>query len=341
MTPLLREHSRNIHADGLHPCCDYSYLVDATDQSGQKTQLLWIVLSLLSSFFIAELYTGLRSHSLSLLADAGHMLSDLLALGLTLIATWLSRRPAANRATFGYRRVEILAALANGFGVLVVSALIAWRAIEQFPSPEEAVLGLPMLIVAGVGLAINSINIALLHKASRDDLNLQGAFLHVVADAASSMGVIVAALAVYIWNWVWVDAAMSLLIACSVGLSTLPLIHHSLEILMEYAPRSIDPALVEAALSSFESVERVEKLHVWTITSGEVALCAHLSVNLPSCEQRDRLLKQLQAHLEQFGIRNSTLQLTSRKTVEPIALHPLLSSNLIDLFALKHANRNR
>ena len=340
MASLLREHSRNIHADSVHPCCNYSYLVDAAGQGGQKTQLLWIVLSLLSSFFIAELCTGLWSHSLSLLADAGHMLSDVVALGLTLIATWLSRKPAGNRATFGYRRVEILAALANGLGVLVVSALIAWKAIEQFPSPEEAVLGLPMLTVAGVGLAVNSINIALLQKVSRDDLNLQGAFLHVVADAASSMGVIIAALAVYFWHWVWVDAAVSVLIACSVGISTLPLIHRSLEILMEYAPRSIDPIRVEAALSSFEAVERVEKLHVWTITSGEVALCAHLVVNSPSCEQRDRLLKQLQAQLEQFGIHDSTLQLTSPKTVEP-ALHPLLSSNLIDLFALKHVDCGR
>lgn len=338
---LLKEHSRNNRTGRLRPCCDYSHLIDAkVSQNKQKTQLLWVVLSLLIGFFIAESITGLWSHSLSLLADAGHILSDLAALGLTLIATWLSHRPAANRATFGYRRVEILTALVNGLGVLMVSALIAWKAVEHFPSPE-IVLGLPMLIVAGAGLAVNSINIALLHKASRDDLNLQGAFLHVVADAASSVGVIVAGLAVYFLNWVWVDAAVSLLIACSVCLSSLPLIHHSLEILMEYAPRSIDPARIKAALSSFEAVERVEKLHIWTITSKEVALCAHLVVNSRSCEQRDRLLEELQAYLKQFGIRETTLQLTSHKTAEPITLHPLLNSNLIDLFALKHEDCDR
>lgn len=336
MTSSLKEHRGNSSPDIPDLYCNCLYPLDAKlTQNGRKTQLLWIVLGLLSSFFVAELTTGLWSHSVSLLADAGHLLSDIAALGLTIIATWLSQKPAANRATFGHLRVEILTALLNGFSVLILAVFIAWEAIGRFQSPEP-LLGLPMLVVAGVGLAINSINIALLHKASCDSLNLRGAFLHVVADAASSVGVILAALAVYFLNWVWVDAAVSLLIACSVGFSALPLIQHSLEILMEYAPRSVDPAKVEAALNSFAMVERVEKLHIWTITSGEVALCAHIVVDSCSSQQRDRLLRQLQAHLEQnFDIRESTLQLTSRKSTEAANLHPLLNSNLIDLFAEK------
>lgn len=338
MTLSVKQATGNHRAAVLRPCCDYSHLVDAeTSPGGKKTQLLWLSLGIVSSFFIAELSTGLCSHSLSLLADAGHMLSDVVALGLTLIAMWLAQRPAANRATFGHGRVEILAALVNGCSLVAIAAFIAWEAVGQFQSPEP-VLGLPMLIVAGVGLVVNSINIALLHKASRDNLNLRGALIHVVADAASSGGVILAALAVYFLNWTWVDAAVSLLISCSVGLSAIPLIQHSLEILMEYAPRSVDPARVEEALKSFSAVERVEKLHIWTINSGEVTLCANLRiVDAPSGEQRDRLLRQLQAHLEQeFGIRESTLQLTSGKSTEAIALHPLLNSKLIDLFAEKN-----
>ena len=334
MTLSVKQAPGNHRIAVVRGCCDYSHL----RQSGQKTHLLWLSLGMLGSLFVAELITGLWSGSLSLLADAGHMLSDVAALGLTLIATWLAKRPATNRATFGHGRVEILAALVNGVSLLAIAAFIGWEAVAQFQSPEP-ILGLPMLMVAGVALVINSINIALLHKASRDDLNLRGAFLHVVADAASSVGLILAAVAVYFWNWVWVDAVVSVLIACSVSVSALPIIQQSLEILMEYAPRSVDPARVEAALNSFAAVERVQKLQIWTITSGEVILCAQLIVDSSTLRQRDRLLIELQAHLEvEFGIRESTLQLTSDKSTEAIALHPLLSSNLSDLFARKNGD---
>lgn len=321
----------------LRPCCNYSNFLDSkASLSKQKVKLLWLSLSVLCGFFMAELSTGLWTHSLSLLADAGHVLSDIAALGLTLIATWLAQRPAANRATFGHYRVEILAALVNGVTLFAIATFIAWEAVSRFQSPQP-VSGLPMLIVAGVGLVMNSINIGLLHKASRDDLNLRGVFLHVVADAASSIGVILAALAVYFLNWAWVDSAVSLLIACFVGFSALPIIRESLEILMEYAPRSVDPVQVEIALNSFAAVERVEKLHIWTINLGQVALSAHIIVDSWSNEQREQLLRQLQAHLDkEFGICQSTLQLTSRKFTETLTIHPLLNSNLIDLLAAKH-----
>jgi len=337
MTLLVKEHTDNRGAALMRPCCNYSHLIDSeVSQSQQKTRLLWMALGILGSLFVAELTTGLWSHSLSLLADAGHILSDLAGLGLTLMATWLAQRPAFGQATFGHRRVEILAALVNGLSLLAIACLIAWEAVERFHSPA-LISGLPMLIVAAIGLVINSINIALLHKGSHNDLNLRGALLHSIADAAGSIGIILAAIAIYFFNWAWIDAAVSLLIAGSVGLTALPLVQESLEILMEYAPASAAPVKVEAALNSFAEVECVQKLHIWTITSGKVALSAHLIVNSLSSEQRDRLLRQLQVHLEQeFGIRESTLQLTSRKSQEAFALHPLLNSNLIDLFARKN-----
>lgn len=336
MRLLIEEHTGNRDAAIMRPCCDYSHLIDSeVSQSGPKTRLLWMALGTLGSLFVAELATGLWSHSLSLVAEAGHILSDVAGLGLTLMATWLAQRPATGQATFGHRRVEILAALVNGLSLLAIAGLIAWEAVGRFQSPAP-VSSLPMVIVAAVGLAINSINMALLYKASSNDLNLRGAWLHSMADAASSMGIILAASAIYFWNWAWIDAVVSLLIACSVGSTAFPLVRASLEILMEYAPRSTDPVKVEAALNSFAAVERVEKLHIWTITSGQVALSAHLIVDLLLGEQRDRLLSQLQAHLEQeFGIRESTLQLTSRRAPEAIALHPLLHSKLIDVFAGK------
>lgn len=340
MAHLAKQTSSNPSATILRPCCDYSYLFKASaTEIKQKTNwLLWLSLSLLSSFFIAELTVGLWSGSLSLLADAGHMLSDVAALGITLSATKLAQQPAKGQATFGHRRIEILAALVNSIAVLAIAAFIAWEAIVQFHTPQP-VLGLPMLIVAGVGLAVNSINIALLHKASRDNLNLRGAFLHVVADAASSLGVILAACAVYYFSWTWVDAIVSAGIACFISLGALPVIRESWEILMEYAPRTVDSVKVEAALKSFPLVASMEKLHIWTITSNQVLLSAHLVVDADSGEQRDQLLRQLQSYLEQeFGIHDSTLQLTSRKSTTAPALHPLLHRNLMDVFTHKSAN---
>jgi len=338
MSLLVKERNGHHGAAVVHPCCDYSHLINEDSQSGQKTRLLWTALGILSSLFVAELTTGLWSHSLSLLAEAGHILSDVAGLGLTLMATWLAQRPATSQATFGHRRIEILAALGNGLSLLVIAGLIAWEAVERFQSPAP-VSGLAMVIVAIVGLAVNSINMVLLHKVSRHDLNLRGAWLHSMADAVSSLGIILAAIAISLWNWVWIDAVVSLLIACSVGLNALPLVKESLEVLMEYAPRSTNPVKVEAVLNSFTEVERVEKLHIWTITSGQVALSAHLTIKPLGGEQRDQLLKQLQIRLEEeFGIRESTLQLTSHRASEAITLHPLLHNNLIDIFTRKTEN---
>ncbi len=187
MTLSLKEHPGNSNPGmpGLYCNCLYPLGAKAT-QSGQKTQLLWIVLGLLSSFFVAELTIGLWSHSVSLLADAGHLLSDIAALGLTIIATWLSQKPTANRATFGHLRVEILTALVNGFSVLILAIFIAWEAIGRFQSPEP-VLGLPMLIVAGVGLVINSVNITLFHKCQTPCLDELVAALIIALVAHYSM----------------------------------------------------------------------------------------------------------------------------------------------------------
>lgn len=211
----------------------------------------------------------------------------------------------------GHQRVEILVALVNGLGLIAIAAWIAWEAVGRFQTPEP-VLSLPMLVVAALVLGVNSLNIRLLHFDSQYDLNLRGVLLHVAADAASSLGVILAALVIYWRNWLWADAAASLLAACFLSLSALPLVWDSLRVLMEYAPRTTNVAKVEALLSSNVCVRQVEKLHLWMITSGQVALCAHLAAESLSAQERAQLLKELQAHLnDKFGIRESTLQLTA------------------------------
>jgi cobalt-zinc-cadmium efflux system protein len=289
---------------------------------------LWLALALLVSTCPLELGIGLWSHSLSLLADVGHLASDVAALGLALVAGWFAQRPASGRATFGYQRVEILVALVNGLGLVAIALTIGFQAIERFQSPQP-VLSFPLLLGAILGLIVNTCSISLLHQHSQDDLNVRGALLHVIADTAGSLGVLTAAVLIGSLHWLWADAAVSLLISCLVGLSALPLIWNSLEVLMNYAPRSLNPAEIAAALQSFSAVYRVEKLRVWAIASNQVALCAHLIIHPCSAQERDRLLLQLQHHLNQsFGIQESTLQLTSR-TVTDFSLYPLLSNDLI------------
>jgi cobalt-zinc-cadmium efflux system protein len=287
--------------------CDRS-----AEASAHKVRLLWTVLILVSSFSIAELCVGLSSHSLSLLADSGHMLSDGLTLGLALIATWIAQRPANLKASFGYRRVEVLAALVNALGVAVVAGWLAWEALMRLQSPPDDILSLPMLITAIAGLGVNGLNAFLLHKDSQDDLNLKGAFLHVVSDAISSVGVIFAAIAVWQWQWNWADGAIGLGVSILIGLGTIPLIQQSLRILLEQAPSYLDVAIIQSELESFDGVKAVTNLKVWSIALQQEALFADLKVSTQDGMERDRLLGQIQSDLKQkFGIREVFLQMTA------------------------------
>ena len=329
---------QKIRPTAMDSCrCGYPHLEEDGGDNQKKMRLLGVALGLLASFFVFELAVGFWSHSLSLLADAGHMLSDVAALGLTLAAAWLARRPASGRATFGYQRAEVLAALVNGISLVAIALFVTGEAIDRLRHPEP-LLVTPMLLGAGLGLIVNSLNLLLLHQHSHQDLNMRGAFLHVVADVASSIGVILAALAAYCWSWVWVDAAAGLLVAGFTGISALPLIKNSVEVLMEYAPKGLEPATVEAALTSFDGVKQVTKLYLWTLTSGQVILCAHLTVELLSAEERDRLSQDLQSYLyQEFEIRESLLQL-SNSPVAGSQLHPLFNQSLTSLFAGQHGD---
>lgn len=314
-------------SQSLAACCNVSHWISSkADTPNHSRRSLWVMVALLTALWVMELLAGWSSHSLSLLADAGHLLSDLGAIFISLIAAWLAQRPAPARATFGNRRIEAIAALLNSGSLVIVALWIAQEALTRIQSPQP-VYGLPMLVVAAVGFGVNMINALLLWRSGGQDLNLRGVLLHVLADAASSLGVILAAMAIYFGHCLWVDAVVSLMIAIVVGISALPLCRECLEILLNYAPRGVEPTQVEAALASFPGVYQVEKLRIWAMSSQEVALCAHLTIDGVTGGERDRLLKQLQSYLtESFGITDSTLQLTSRYSVETQALHPLLES---------------
>ncbi|MFN6570137.1 cation diffusion facilitator family transporter [Dendronalium sp. ChiSLP03b] len=188
-----------------------------SNQVKQKVQTLWTALVLLSTFFCVELSAGIWSHSLSLLADAQHVLSDVAALGLALLAIWLSNS-MSNRTIFRRYRLEVLAALVNGIGLACVAAWIVKEALVRLQSPDTEILGLPMLTTALIGLAVNGLNALCFHGCSNHDLNLRGAFLHLLADLVSSVGAVLAAIAVIWLNWTWADGVISLGVAVMIAL---------------------------------------------------------------------------------------------------------------------------
>jgi cobalt-zinc-cadmium efflux system protein len=193
------------------------------DGAKHKVRRLTYVLFLVASFSAIELAIGEYSHSMALLADAGHLFTDCFALLIALLGAWI-----AQKTKFVGQRIEIAIALFNSLSLLVIGGGIAMKAIVQLQTPALEILSLPMTITAVIGLAVNGINIFLLHDHSHDDLNLKGAFLHIIADTLSSLGVLVAALVVWKMHWLWVDGAIGLLIAASIGGSALPLVKQSL-----------------------------------------------------------------------------------------------------------------
>lgn len=278
----------------------------------QKTTTLWLTLLLVGGFALVEVGIGLSSHSLALLADSGHMLSDALALGISLLAVWLAKLPANSRATFGYRRVEILAALVNGVGLATIALWIGWEALTRLQQPTVEILSRPMLITGAVGLLVSSLNATLLHGHSHDDLNLRGAFLHMLADAVSALGVLGAAVLVAWQHWQWVDPAISLFVATLILLGTIPLIRQSIEILLEKLPPHLDLTAIQDHLQQFEGVVKVEQVRAWAIALDQVYLTAEIRVAVQEGSKRDRLLRDLQSSLkETFGIQETTLQLSS------------------------------
>lgn len=197
-------------------------------KNSEKLHLLLLVLGLRSSLFLVELGVGIWSYSLSLIAGSWHVFSDLVSLGMTLIVTWLLQGHSVNKVNFQYRRVETWVALLNSLSLVFISILITIEAIEHLQHPEP-ISGLPMLIVAGISIVVNGITIYLLHSDSHHDLNVRGIFLHGVADTASSIGVLLSAIAIYYLNWLWADAIISLLVVTFLSLSAISLIWDSLQ----------------------------------------------------------------------------------------------------------------
>lgn len=258
-------------------------------------------------FMLAEAAGGYLTNSLALMADAGHMLTDVAALALSLFAVWISSRPATPEKTYGFYRVEILAALVNGVSLVVIALLIFYHSYQRLQQPPE-VLAVPMLVIAILGLMANLLCARLLYKTHCESLNVRGALLHVLGDALGSLGAVIAGVSMALWNWYLADPITSILVALLILYSSWRLLKDSVDILLEGAPAHINVDSLEKELTTVEGIASIHDLHVWTITSGLLSMSCHAVVE--GDHNRQELLQRLHNILRRgFSIEHSTIQL--------------------------------
>jgi cobalt-zinc-cadmium efflux system protein len=273
---------------------------------------MWIALAINGAMLVAEAVGGVLTGSLAVLADAGHLLSDVGAIGLALFAAALAARPAAGRMTFGYQRSEILAALVNGLLLVVVAIAIAYAAVGRLGDPPE-IDGLGVLGLGLLGLFGNVAATVVLARGEREDVNLEGVLRHSAADALGSLGVVLAGAFVLAGGSSIVDPIVSLAIAVLILISSWRLIAEPVGVLMEAAPAGVDVDAAGAAICAEEGVRSVHDLHIWTVTSGFGALAAHVVVS-PECD-RDLVRRRIELLLhERFEIDHTTLQMEEQAT---------------------------
>jgi cobalt-zinc-cadmium efflux system protein len=289
----LHDHSGHHHGHG-------------STRAQNRTRLAW-TLGLTLAYMLAEAAGGYWADSLALIADAGHMLSDAVALGLSLFASWIAARPATSQHTFGYYRAEILAALANGSLLIAITIGVFIEAARRLGAPQP-VEGPLMLGIAAGGLVVNLIGMAILHSGKSESLNMHGAWLHLLTDALGSVAALIAGGLIWFFNWYAADPIASVLIGILIIYSSWHLVMQAISILMESTPGHLDVDAVRNAMLSADGILEVHDLHIWTITSGMESLSAHvvLAAGFETYEALDRLRNLLH---EQFGIDHITIQI--------------------------------
>ncbi len=260
-----------------------------------------------AAFFAVELTGGILTNSLALLADAGHMLSDVAALGMSLLALrWATRLPTAQK-TYGYHRLEILVALVNGLILWGMAGYIFFEAINRFFQPPE-ISGTPLLVIASLGLLVNLLGMYVLMPARERGINLRSAFIHLLSDSFASFAAVLAGLAIMFLGWYWFDPVAGVVVGAMIVLSSWQLVWEATDILMEATPRHIDLGEVQRTLEAHPEVKRVHDLHIWTIASGIFAASVHVAVDSPP--DRDCLTWELEEILrDRFGLEHNTIQL--------------------------------
>lgn len=279
------------------------------DPRAANQRRLAIVLGLAAAYMVAEIVGGILTGSLALLADAAHMAADVGALALAVFAAWMASRPSGRRWTYGFTRVEILAALAQGAALVAVALLIVVEAFERLGDPRP-VIGGGLLLVAAGGLVVNLLGLWILNAGRHDNLNVRGAWLHVASDALGSVGAMTAGFLVWQFGWLWADPAASVVICVLVLASARTLLRDAVDVLMEAAPRHLDPQEIASALLRLAGVRQVHDLHVWTIGSGEISLSCHL-VAVESEDDAPLLTRAYSLLGSEFGIDHATIQVES------------------------------
>jgi cobalt-zinc-cadmium efflux system protein len=268
---------------------------------------LKIALVLTFVYMIAEAVGGWLTNSLALLADAGHMFTDVAAMSLTLFAFWFASRPATSKKTYGYYRLEILAAFVNGVALALLSLWIIYEAVSRWQSPPE-IKGFQLLIIASGGLVINVISAYLLHSGHKHDLNMRGAFLHVMGDLLGSVAAIIAGILILSFGWMWADALSSVLISAIIIVGAWRLILESVNVLLEGTPSHINLSAVEEAIMGTDGVRGIHDLHIWTISSGIDALSVHISHDDSIAHSNLLVAVRDKLHVG-FGIDHLTIQM--------------------------------
>ena len=262
----------------------------------------------LNIIFVAiEAGYGIFADSLALIADAGHNLSDVVGLLLAWGASMLATKTATEKRTYGFRKATIIASLASAIILLVAIGGIAWEAIGRFTNPKP-VEGMTVLIVAAIGVVINTLTALLFVKGQKHDLNIRGAFLHMSADAGVSLGVVVAGILIMIKGWLWIDPVVSLAVVAIIFIGTWGLLRDSFNYAIDAVPRNIDIAGIKKYIMNYERVNHIHDLHVWPLSTTAVALTVHIVVTNDSLD--NSFLRELQQHLhDNFGIEHATIQL--------------------------------
>ncbi|MET7889680.1 cation diffusion facilitator family transporter [Streptomyces mirabilis] len=272
---------------------------------------LRVALSITLTVMVVEIVGGLMADSLALVADAAHMATDAVGLGMALLAIHFANRPPSGNRTFGYARAEILAALANCLLLLGVGGYVLYEAIHRFVTPADTEGGLT-IVFGLIGLVANTISLTLLLRGQKDSLNVRGAFLEVVADALGSVAVIISAAVIMTTGWQAADPIASILISIMIVPRTWKLLHETLDVLLEAAPKNVDMAEVRAHILALSGVEDVHDLHAWTITSGMPVLSAHVVVSseVLNAIGHEKMLHELQGCLgHHFDVEHCTFQL--------------------------------
>jgi cobalt-zinc-cadmium efflux system protein len=281
----------------------------------------FVVSVTLNTLFVAlEAFYGIAANSLALIADAGHNLSDVMGLLLAWGASFLSQRQATARRTFGLRRSSILAALFNAIFLLIICGGVVWEAILRFRAPAP-VSGKTLIIVAAIGIVINTVSALMFLAGRKRDLNIRGAFLHLMADAAVSAGVVLAGIAIVLTGKLWFDPAVSLLVTAVIVVGTWQLLRDALNLITDAVPAGIEPLAVRTYLAERPGVAEVHDLHIWSMSTTEAALMVHLII--PTGHPGDAFLDRIYEDLhENFGIEHATIQIELGDSGAACALAP-------------------